>query len=297
MTSHAGEYEKDYETIKRDRSMNSMKTSIYAPFALLGHRGRINIILSLKNSSLSFEELFRKSQIDDRGKFGYHLRKLLGRFVAKNRSGEYVLNDNGKHALRVILAQSEIEEPQFTCNFEDIRCPFCKKWGAKMQIRSKFVSIKCTTCTIPLFAFPLMATEWKKFRFNSGRVLDFVFTEHRSSVLIFKSGFCSICKGASITKVEWDEGYLVKRYLCSKCGCSIELLGEIDLVDDWRVLKFLEENGQKLDAKTSLNILELASQPENQQYYTLKYRIKNHILKLKVTKDLSTVLESREERI
>lgn len=277
--------------------MNSVKTSIYAPFAILSHQGRINIILSLKDSSLSFEELLRKSQIDDRGKFGYHLRKLVGWYVVQNHSGKYALNDNGKHALRVLLAQSEMEEPQFTCNFEDIMCPFCKKWGVKMQIKNNFVSIKCITCNIPLFAFPYIGTEWRKFRFNFGRILEFVFAEHRSSVLIFKSGYCPLCKGAVITNVEWDEGYLIKRYLCSKCGFSMELLGQIDLIDDWRVLKFLEENGQKLDAKTSLNILELTSQPKNQQYYTLTYRIKNHMLKLKVTKDLSIVSESWEERI
>ncbi len=273
-----------------------MKTSIYAPFALLSHRGRINIILSLKDSSLSFEELLRKSQIDDRGKFGYHLRKLLGRFVVQNHSGKYALNDNGKYALRVILAQSEMEEPQFTFDFKVIRCPFCKKWGASMQIKNKFVSIKCTTCAIPLFAFPHIATEWRKFRFNSDRVLEFVFAEHRSSALIFKSGYCPLCKGTIITNVEWDEGYLVKRYRCSKCGWSMEFLGQIDLIDNWRVLKFVEENGQKLDAKTSLNILELTPQPKNQQYYTLEYRIRNHTLKLKVTKDLSIVLESWEEK-
>jgi len=76
----------------------------------------------------------------------------------------------------------------------------------------------------------------------------------------------------------------------------MEFLGQIDLIDNWRVLKFVEENGQKLDAKTSLNILELTPQPKNQQYYTLEYRIRNHTLKLKVTKDLSIVLESWEEK-
>lgn len=98
----------------------------------LGNEHRIAILRTLAetNGPLSFSELRKRVGIDDTGRFNYHLKELLGRFVRETDEG-YQLGYAGE---RVVVAVGDIE-PQAAVTAGDggttaddaarERCPVC----------------------------------------------------------------------------------------------------------------------------------------------------------------------------
>ena len=76
-------------------------------FEALGHPTRIRIVEALSESPLGFAALKRKMGIDSNGLLGFHLGKLEG-LVKTSANGDYVLTDEGREALRIMVLKNSI---------------------------------------------------------------------------------------------------------------------------------------------------------------------------------------------
>jgi DNA-binding HxlR family transcriptional regulator len=72
-------------------------------FEAIGHPARIKILQALEGRPLGFSELKRAVGIESSGHMSFHLGKLEG-LVKAGGSGDYVLTDDGREALRMIQA-------------------------------------------------------------------------------------------------------------------------------------------------------------------------------------------------
>ena len=100
--------------------VSESKTSDFDPsraelFEALGHPLRLRILESLSHAPLSFSGLKKKVEIDSSGHLQFHLGKLDG-LVTTDPEGNYVLTDEGREALRLLITmrsgtEEEVTEP------------------------------------------------------------------------------------------------------------------------------------------------------------------------------------------
>ncbi len=74
-------------------------------FEALGHPTRIRILQALSVAPMGFSELKREAGIDSNGLMAFHLGKLGG-LVRATPEGGYALTDDGKEALRSVIANA-----------------------------------------------------------------------------------------------------------------------------------------------------------------------------------------------
>jgi len=72
-------------------------------FETLAHPVRIRMLEALKERPMGFSELKRAVGIESSGHLQFHLSRLEG-FVSTNSDGDYVLTDDGREALRLVMA-------------------------------------------------------------------------------------------------------------------------------------------------------------------------------------------------
>lgn len=76
-------------------------------FEALGHPTRIRIVEALSESPLGFAALKRKVGVDSNGLLAFHLGKLEG-LVKTSVNGDYMLTDDGREALRIMVLKNSI---------------------------------------------------------------------------------------------------------------------------------------------------------------------------------------------
>jgi DNA-binding transcriptional ArsR family regulator len=76
-------------------------------FEALGHPTRIRIVEALSESPLGFAALKRKMGIDSNGLLAFHLGKLEG-LVKTCAKGDYMLTDEGREAMRIMVLKNSI---------------------------------------------------------------------------------------------------------------------------------------------------------------------------------------------
>lgn len=126
-------------------------------FAILGNETRLDIIQALweadalhdyddlddSASTISFSELRRRVEIEDNGKFNYHLSKLTPHFVRRTDGG-YRLSGAGKRIARTVIAISGERNPGIS---EEVatECPLC---GAPVRAsyEDQWLRFACTEC-------------------------------------------------------------------------------------------------------------------------------------------------------
>jgi DNA-binding transcriptional ArsR family regulator len=72
-------------------------------FEAMGHPLRIRILQALEQRHLGFSELKRSVGIESSGHLAFHLGKMSG-LVKTTETGDYVLTDDGREALRMVQA-------------------------------------------------------------------------------------------------------------------------------------------------------------------------------------------------
>jgi hypothetical protein len=126
-------------------------------FAVLGNEIRLDIVRVLWNAdaafeyddvsdsaeTISFSELRRRVDIDDNGKFNYHLSRLVPHFVRQTADG-YRLSGAGKQIARTVIAVSGPETVEFSGDFEQ-DCPVCAA-PLTAVYEDQWLRISCTGC-------------------------------------------------------------------------------------------------------------------------------------------------------
>lgn len=126
-------------------------------FAVLGNEIRLDILRVLWNvdaaheyddvsdiaETISFSELRRQVDIEDNGKFNYHLSQLVPHFVRQTDDG-YRLSGAGKQIARTVIAVSGPEHLDFAADLEQ-DCPMCTA-PLTTTYEDQWLRISCTQC-------------------------------------------------------------------------------------------------------------------------------------------------------
>ena len=126
-------------------------------FAVLGNEIRLDILRALWNAdaahkyddvsdiaeTISFSELRRRVDVDDNGKFNYHLSQLVPHFVRQTDDG-YRLSSAGKQIARTVIAVSGPEHVDFATDLER-DCPVCSA-PLTASYEDQWLRISCTRC-------------------------------------------------------------------------------------------------------------------------------------------------------
>ncbi|WP_323192064.1 hypothetical protein [Halostella sp. PRR32] len=126
-------------------------------FAILGNEIRLEIIRVLWREdaaheyddgsdtaeTMSYSELQQEVDIDDNGKFNYHLSQLAPHFIRRTDNG-YRLSGAGKQIARTVIAVSGTDYLDFSTELEQ-NCPLC---GAHVEAtyEDQWLRIRCTEC-------------------------------------------------------------------------------------------------------------------------------------------------------
>lgn len=125
-------------------------------FAALGNGHRMNIIRELgerqsgdprkPDRPVPFSELLATTDIEGKGKFNYHLGKLIDVFVEKRADG-YVLTHAGKEVVRSIRAGTLTSRPDTAvAPVEGVSCPYCDSESVWFSYENGFLFFGCDDC-------------------------------------------------------------------------------------------------------------------------------------------------------
>lgn len=115
-------------------------------FEVLGNETRLRIlrVLGEADGALSFSEAREAADVEDSGRFNYHLSELVGHFVEKSNDG-YRLRRPGRRIVEAVLAGAVTGEPTMARTGIEESCELC---GASIEARWRAGSVEflCTAC-------------------------------------------------------------------------------------------------------------------------------------------------------
>jgi len=215
-------------------------------FAILGNEIRLDIVRVLWNAdaaheyddvsdtaeTISFSELRRQVDIEDNGRFNYHLSKLVPHFVRQTEAG-YRLSGAGKQIARTVITVSGPEHVDFSANFQQ-DCPVCTE-PLTATYEDQWLRISCTGCN---GLFGDKAPEGAIF-FSNYPVAGLT---DRSPEEVFATGFyrcmlditymmrdvCRECAGSISASISvCDSHQTQEERPCSRCGTRFPVWAEL----------------------------------------------------------------------
>jgi hypothetical protein len=196
-------------------------------FALLGDDTRIDILQALgetPDAAQSFSDLRERVGVADSGQFNYHLRKLVGSFVAKTDDG-YELTYAGRQVVGAMYAGTYTANARIEGVEIDGECPLCA--GAlEASYANETATMACTSCDDwrNEFSFPPGSLE----QFDAGALPAAFDRWMMHMVEGVVDGFCHVCAGRMQGTVVLDDddrpfaGYPAHlAFDCARCGDSV----------------------------------------------------------------------------
>lgn len=260
-------------------------------FAVLGNDIRLDIVRVLWNAdavhqyddvsdtarTVSFSELRRRVDIDDNGKFNYHLSQLVPHFVRHTEEG-YRLSSAGKQIARTVIAVSGPETVDFSTDI-DQDCPVCSE-PLTAAYEDQWLRISCTGCS---GIFGDMAPEGAIFFTNYpvggltdrtlGDAFETAFYRCMLDIAYMVRDVCRECAGSITSSItvcdthETGEGGpcstcgtqfpLWAEMRCGTCGFAKRLPVEAFVMGMTPVIGFLDELGIDILAPSFDDVVEL----------------------------------------
>jgi hypothetical protein len=226
-------------------------------FSLLGHDIRLEILLALldhwqaaKTVPQRYSELMSAVEMEDSGKFNYHLDKLRGAYLQQTESG-YVPTASATALYRAVLAHRPTQpSAQSELTFE-AACPECQEPLGGTYERS-FLTVRCPACESPRahFTYPLpqKALEDR----TDDELLATVSERARSEIGLARTGQCPDWAGTTTTTVCPDErgtpGEPPVEISCTTCTWLVRTGVLLPLLSDARVTSTLLDLGVAVEA-------------------------------------------------
>lgn len=210
-------------------------------FGKLADETRIDILWELweSHAGLAFSELRERVGVEDSGKFGYHLEKLTGTFVAKV-DGEYRLDTPGMLVADVLVQGSLTDDPEGWTEPLDADCPTCGA-GLVAEYRERSFFLPCTECdtVVNKSPFPPQAVAARD---REGALAAYSERIRRQFALAGR-GVCPYCCGRMETEIRVDPHWhlhLPAVTRCTDCGGQIGSTIALQLLDHPAIMAFLE---------------------------------------------------------
>lgn len=126
--------------------MSSQRLSPAEAFEILGDDVRLSILQALKDDRkpVSFSELRDRADVDDSGRFNYHLDRLRGHFIRRTDDG-YELRYHGKRVVETVLSGTFTDTATVGPFSVEGSCYAC---GGALEgvYDDERVTIRCTDC-------------------------------------------------------------------------------------------------------------------------------------------------------
>lgn len=192
-------------------------------FDLIGQASRMSILQALleedrvsDDAFISFSALKRRTEIEDTGRFNYHLGKLSGTLVVNTDDG-YRLSKFGRRILRPMA--TGYYDPDLPFDGLDLpgACPDCGR-PIRVRLVEGVLQVACSSDHVVnygLVASPGLIAEHSQ---QDARTALGTLTTH--AVELGTAGVCPVCHGPAdgeIERMESRECY-VFRAPCEKCG-------------------------------------------------------------------------------
>jgi hypothetical protein len=196
---------------------------------------------------LGYTALRERVDVDDNGRFNYHLGELRGSFVRK-RDDRYRLTWLGVLAYRFLVAGRFSAEPVIRRFDLDERCPRC---GGRVEARytaDQLLYVDCVACTLRTMMIHVpqhgVAGRSREALLTAGSI------RFRAHVRSLVAGVCPWCSGradAAVSPVD-DEtrGQPVATFLCRDCGGVYFPSVGATLLSHPAVVSFWHERGADL---------------------------------------------------
>lgn len=225
-------------------------------FALLGHDLRLEILLALLDhweaahtEPQRYSDLMRTVDIQDSGKFNYHLGKLRGAYLRKVDSG-YLPTASATALYRVVLAHRPTDTSTRSELEPGVSCPACDEPLVAIYER-EFFTLRCTSCegVVDEFTYPLPKNA---LRDRSDReLLKAVYDRARTHIGLARRGQCPDCAGTTTVIVNPDsvdtENEPPVRINCDTCSWMVQMGFLLPLLTDARVVRVLSDIGVTIE--------------------------------------------------
>lgn len=222
-------------------------------FELLAHRTRFGILEHLNDSEdgLTFAKLRDRAEIDDPGRFNYHLQKLTNRFVMKD-GDSYELTGSGRRVVGAVLSGAYTKVLDTGRISMSGACLNCRE-PMETRFEQDEVSIYCPMCGMTYTEVELSPGVLEGYsRKEVPKVVDQWLKRNQAAA---EHGFCYNCDGGLDTTVETvseeesmdcvDEPapHVTVRYECERCNLRWYTAVPVALLSHPAVVSFHYEHG------------------------------------------------------
>lgn len=227
-------------------------------FGLVANEVRFSILQALwtarthRETPMTFSSLLDEVDVDDSGRFNYHLNKLVPRFVLGGGEG-YDLTHAGRRLIGAVYSGTYTESEVAAIESTPVgTCPNC---GGEMAASygAGELLIECVECDLQvtnLGAPPSLV------RHHGAEELPTALTRHfRTTVFALNRGFCRLCSGPversfarfSDPVKDLIEDRMAVVYRCSVCGDEVHGGIGTAVADQPPVVGFLADVGVDLE--------------------------------------------------
>lgn len=274
-------------------------------FELVGHKTRLAILRALyeeheldeppPRSPVSFTTLRKRVGMDDGSQFNYHLKKLVGRYIAQTGEG-YLLEGAGYRIIQTVLAGTALADVEVAPKPFDIDCEYCGEETA-VGYQDGYLYRVCTSCvgslgrtdsgwsTAPsqkesdgILSIFRVEPNWLTDRTDT-EITELLLTKWYLTIQSVIAGLCQACSGViegelDICRAHDSSGETVcstcnRRYQaraqfqCTTCSEPTGIQPEQLTVNHPAVVKFAADRGLKIgdpgDCESLRNSIRLAA--------------------------------------
>ena len=224
-------------------------------FSTLGNEHRISILLALleqlrkrKEYPTSFSTLRREAEIEDSGKFNYHLDALSGHFLRQTDDG-YEFRYAGWAIVTAILAGTYTDRGEFGPADIEGACPHCGTDALLATYREEWLSIECDDCgeRLTRYTFPPGGVTDRPL----SEAIDAFDSHVRSHIRLARDGVCPGCRGAMEPTREGEEIPEDRPLacVCTRCGNRLYPPPGLLAIADPDVRAFCREHGLGVEGR------------------------------------------------
>ncbi|WP_434523177.1 winged helix-turn-helix domain-containing protein [Halorubrum sp. AS12] len=177
-------------------------------FALLGHDIRLDILVALLDNwvaaytePIPYAELMDAVEVEDSGKFNYHLGKLRGAYVQQVEDG-YVPTAAATALYRAVVAHQPGREANRTQFDVDSECPSCDAELVGTHERG-FLSVDCTSCEDWIgFSYPFPKNGFANR--SDDEIVRAAHSRCKHHLAAARSGQCPFCTATTTIELQKD---------------------------------------------------------------------------------------------
>ncbi|WP_267643817.1 DUF7351 domain-containing protein [Haloarchaeobius amylolyticus] len=178
-------------------------------FELLGHDLRLEILLAFLDrwraahtEPQRYSDLMRAVDLQDSGKFNYHLGRLRGSYLRQTEDG-YVPTASATALHRAVLANRPTEAAPRSTIDSEVACPECGG-ETTATYEGDFFSLRCPSCDDLVdgftYPFPKNGLDGR----SDEAVLQAVYDRARTQVGLARRGQCPDCAGTTTVTIGPD---------------------------------------------------------------------------------------------